>query len=115
MPTCSVLGRRDRQRRKVKRVAPNYQESRPGLNVRLITTMKHLQKKPLANYSGEEPLAVSLKTVAELVDAHRSTVRRWLREAGIKPIALGRGRNGGIRYRWGDIQNWLESHRMSSG
>ena len=61
-----------------------------------------------------ERVAVSLKTIASLVDAHRSSVRRWLREAGIKPIALGRGRNGGIRYRWRDIQNWLESHRMSS-
>jgi hypothetical protein len=75
--------------------------------------MKHLQKKRSANHSGEESLAVSLKTVAGLVDAHRSSVRRWLRDAGIKPIVLGHGRNGGIRYRWRDIQNWLESHRMS--
>ena len=55
------------------------------------------------------PLAVSLKTLAEQLDAHRSTVRRWLREAGIRPIAIGRGVNGAIRYRWADVQAWLDS------
>ncbi len=34
------------------------------------------------------PLAVSLKTLALRLDAHRSSVRRWLREAGIQPIAV---------------------------
>jgi len=54
-------------------------------------------------------LAVSLNTLAHVLDAHRSSVRRWLQEAGIKPFALGRGRNGAIRYRWRDINEWLRS------
>lgn len=56
-----------------------------------------------------EPLAISLKTLAEQLDTTRSSVRRWLREAGIRPIAIGRGRKGAIRYRWSDVQDWLES------
>lgn len=56
-----------------------------------------------------EPLLVSLTTLAEQLDAHRSTVRRWLRQAGIRPIAIGRGINGAIRYRWSDVQTWLDS------
>jgi len=54
-------------------------------------------------------LAVSLKTLSVLLDAHRSSVRRWLQEAGIKPIAIGRGKNGAIRYKWKDVLNWLNS------
>lgn len=57
----------------------------------------------------EERLAVSLKTLAELLDAHRGSVRRWLRDAGIQPIALGRGRNGAIRYHWKEVETWLAS------
>ena len=54
-------------------------------------------------------LAVSLKTLADMLDAHRSSVRRWLKNAGIRPIAIGRGRNGAIRYRWHEVQGWLDS------
>jgi hypothetical protein len=54
-------------------------------------------------------LTVSLKTLSNMLDAHRSSVRRWLKEAGIKPIAIGHGRNGAIRYRWRDVYSWLES------
>ena len=50
---------------------------------------------------------ISLKSLAELVDAHRSSVRRWLNEEGIRPIAMGRARNGAIRYRCSDIERWL--------
>ena len=57
----------------------------------------------------EPRLAVSLKTLACLLDAHRSSVRRWLREAGIDPIAIGRGPKGAIRYRWCDVEAWLDS------
>lgn len=57
----------------------------------------------------DEPIAVSLKTLAERLDTTRSSVRRWLREAGIRPIAVGRGVNGAIRYRWADVQAWLDS------
>ncbi|MFB3893969.1 MAG: helix-turn-helix transcriptional regulator [Phycisphaerae bacterium] len=56
-----------------------------------------------------ERLTVSLKTLAKLLDAHRSSIRRWLSQDGIRPISLGRGRNAAIRYRWSDIQSWLRS------
>ena len=56
-----------------------------------------------------ERLAVSLPTLARLLDAHRSSVRRWLRRAGIRPLAIGPGEEGAIRYRWRDIQAWLDS------
>jgi len=54
-------------------------------------------------------LTVSLKTLSSLLDAHRSSVRRWLQDAGIKPIAIGKGKNGAIRYKWKDIEIWLDS------
>ena len=57
-----------------------------------------------------ETRLVSLKTLSELLDANRSSVRRWLRSADIHPVALGRGRNGAIRYRWRDVQEWIKSH-----
>lgn len=52
---------------------------------------------------------VSLQTLAGLTDAHATTVRRWLRDAGIQPVVVGRGRSGAIRYRWRDIHDWLET------
>lgn len=52
---------------------------------------------------------VSLKTLAEMWDADRSTVRRWLKAADIEPVAIGRGRNGAIRYRWHEIEAWLDA------
>lgn len=55
----------------------------------------------------DERHLVSLKTIARLVDAHRSSVRRWLNEVGIRPVALGRGRNGAIRYRWSEVEKWI--------
>jgi hypothetical protein len=54
-------------------------------------------------------LTVGLKTLAQMLDAHRSSVRRWLQQAGIRPIVLGRGRNGAIRYKWRDVEEWIES------
>jgi len=62
-----------------------------------------------ASVESEERLTVSLKTLAELLDAHRVSVRRWLRDASIQPIALGRGRNGAIRYHWNEVEAWLAS------
>ena len=62
-----------------------------------------------SDHTKGQRLTVSLKTLAQMLDAHRTSVRRWLEEAGIHPIALGRGRNGAIRYRWHDISNWLDS------
>lgn len=52
---------------------------------------------------------VSLKTPAMMLDAHRSSVRRWLTDAGIRPVVVGRGRNAALRYRWQDIERWLET------
>ncbi|MBN2269774.1 MAG: helix-turn-helix domain-containing protein [Sedimentisphaerales bacterium] len=52
---------------------------------------------------------LSLKTIAELLDTTRSSARRWLKEAGIRPISLGRGARGAIRYRRDDIEAWLNS------
>ncbi|MCP4249300.1 MAG: hypothetical protein GY778_19840 [bacterium] len=53
--------------------------------------------------------AVSLKTLAIMLDADRTSVRRWLSDAGVLPIVVGRGRNAAIRYRWPDIEQWLET------
>ena len=65
------------------------------------------------NNSETQRLAVSLKSLAALLDAHRSSVRRWLKEAGIHPIALGSGRNGAIRYKWSDVKSWLNSRQYT--
>lgn len=54
------------------------------------------------------PAMVSLKTLARRLDAHRYSVQRWLTEAGIRPLALGRGQKGAIRYNLADVQGWLQ-------
>ena len=56
-----------------------------------------------------ERLTVSLKTLATMLDAHRTSVRRWLDDAGVGPIVVGQGRNAAIRYRWRDIELWLDT------
>jgi predicted site-specific integrase-resolvase len=72
-------------------------------------------KKAADSYSPEGPpdegdrLAVSLKTLTERLDASRSSVRRWLQEAGIRPIAMSNGSKGAIRYHWREVQAWLQS------
>jgi len=55
--------------------------------------------------------AVSLKAIADLLDTTRSSARRWLREAGVRPISLGRGAKGAIRYRWTEVEAWLRSRQ----
>ena len=62
-----------------------------------------------AEFRKSERLAVSLKTLADQLDTTRTSVRRWLSEAGVQPVALGRGANGAIRYRWSDVKAWLDS------
>jgi hypothetical protein len=59
----------------------------------------------------EEFRAVSLKAIAELLDTTRSSARRWLKEAGVCPISLGRGAKGAIRYRWTEVEAWLKSRQ----
>jgi len=60
----------------------------------------------------EEYRIVSLKTIAELLDTSRSSARRWLTEAGIRPLSVGRGKNGAIRFRWAEVKVWLESREQ---
>lgn len=69
------------------------------------------QRHPTTDPTDLAPLAVSLATLAKLLDAHRSSVRRWLRDAGVRPLALGRGCNGAIRYRWSDVEEWLRTRQ----
>jgi hypothetical protein len=57
----------------------------------------------------EPPLTVSLRTLARMLDAGRSSVRRWLKQAGVQPIAMSDGPKSAIRYRWQDVKAWLES------
>lgn len=52
---------------------------------------------------------VSVKTLASELDASGTPVRRWLQEAGIDPVVIGRGRNGAVRYFWSDVQRWVDS------
>jgi hypothetical protein len=59
----------------------------------------------------EEFRAVSLKAIADLLDTTRSSARRWLKEAGVHPISLGRGAKGAIRYRWSEVEAWLKSRQ----
>ena len=73
------------------------------------SSMMRQQGKNNQSTNIEQRLTVSLKTLASMLDAHRSSVRRWLQKAGIRPLSLGEGRHGAIRYRWRDIESWLES------
>jgi hypothetical protein len=59
----------------------------------------------------EEFRAVSLKAIADLLDTTRSSARRWLKEAGVRPISFGRGAKGAIRYRWNEVEAWLKSRQ----
>lgn len=75
--------------------------------------MPTLRTKDEQKINDSQRLTVSLKTLAQMLDAHRSSVRRWLQEAGIRPVVLGRGRTGAIRYKWSDIQEWIESRERT--
>jgi predicted DNA-binding transcriptional regulator AlpA len=75
---------------------------------------KRLLERPVSREGTSERLAVSLKTLAQMLDASRSSVRRWLAEAGIKPVAIGSGVNGAIRYRWEEVEAWLDSREHVS-
>jgi hypothetical protein len=59
-----------------------------------------------------KPILVNLKTLATQLDAHRSSIRRWLSEAGIQPVAVGSGPKGAIRYRWPDVEAWLKDLKV---
>lgn len=55
------------------------------------------------------PQYISLKTLAEQLDTHRSTVRRWLEAAGIKAVIFGNGKNGSIRYDQKEVIEWIKT------
>jgi hypothetical protein len=55
------------------------------------------------------PVTVSLRTLARMLDTGRTSVRRWLTQAGIQPIAMNDGPRCAIRYKWKDVEGWLES------
>jgi hypothetical protein len=76
--------------------------------------VSNLRDKTVERIDDVQRLTVSLKTLARLLDAHRSSIRRWLQQAGIRPITLGRGRTGAIRYRWRDVQHWIESREYDN-
>jgi len=78
------------------------------------TTLSRSPMKKSPGTTEGQRLTVSLKTLSTLLDAHRSSVRRWLDEAGIRPIVIGRGRNAAIRYHWQEIQAWLNSRQRGS-
>ena len=64
--------------------------------------------KICANHSNSNPrLTVSLKTLSLMLDVGRSSVRRWLKDAGIQPITMGDGPKSAIRYRWQEVEAWL--------
>src|SRR3954454_23224425 len=71
------------------------------------------RKRPECSHEADlDSIYVSLKTVSRLLDASRSSARRWLNEAGVRPFSVGRGRNGAVRYRGRDVRLWLESLRQ---
>ena len=74
-------------------------------------TRQRPQDKSDAWAPPDEFRAVSLKVIAELLDTTRSSARRWLKEAGVRPISLGRGAKGAIRYRWSEVEAWLKSRQ----
>jgi len=75
-----------------------------GIHARKSVKTKSSRRRPQARR-----VTVSLRTLADMLDAGRSSVRRWLKAAGIQPIAMNDGPKGALRYRWTDIEAWLES------
>ena len=50
---------------------------------------------------------IGLSECAELLGAGRSTVRKWLSDAGVTAVVLGSGPGGTIRYRAADVEKYL--------
>jgi len=74
-----------------------------------ITFVSNASVRNSQSIDDSQRLTVSLSTLARMLDAHRSSVRRWLQQAGIRPIAFGRGRKAAIRYKWREVQDWIAS------
>jgi len=81
-----------------------FRGGKPAAQKNALHTSAHADWKPPDKFR-----IISLKSIANLMDTTRSSARRWLKEAGIKPVCLGRGPKGAIRYRWQDIEAWLNS------
>ncbi len=75
-----------------------------GIQAKTTAKTKSNRRGPQA-----QRITVSLRTLSEMLDAGRSSVRRWLKAAGIQPIAMSDDPNGALRYRWADVEAWLES------
>jgi len=54
---------------------------------------------------------VSLRQIAEELGVSRQSARRYLDQASIRPIMLGSGRNGAIRYALEEVKSWLNARR----
>jgi excisionase family DNA binding protein len=72
-------------------------------------TVNHRTQRGEPRTQQPQRVLVSPKTLAEMLDVHASTVRRWLDEAGIRPVIPGGGPRRSIRYRWDEVKVWLEA------
>lgn len=54
---------------------------------------------------------VSLRELAERMKCSRHTIRRHLREGGVKAIMLGSGRNATVRYVRREVEDFLRRCR----
>lgn len=59
--------------------------------------------------SAQQPACklIALKTLAQQLDADPSTVRRWLRASGIRPVVMSDGPKPAIRFKAAEIDAWL--------
>lgn len=55
---------------------------------------------------------ITLKTLAEQLDADPSSVRRWLRAAGIRPVIMSNGPKPAIRFKSAEIEAWLANREL---
>lgn len=97
----------------MKRCLQNNQiETSASTDKSIAPAMKESNRRTENNETWKPPdkfRTMSLKSVAGLLDTTSSSARRWLKEAGVRPIALGRGARGAIRCKWEDIEAWLKS------
>lgn len=62
----------------------------------------------ICNDGGDETCGyVSLGTLAKRFDADPSSVRRWLRDAGVEAVAFSDGPRSAIRFRETEVEAWL--------
>jgi excisionase family DNA binding protein len=54
---------------------------------------------------------ITLRDLAERLRCSRNTIRRHLREGGVKAILLGSGRNATVRYVRREVDDFLRRNR----